>query len=337
MTGAGRPLRFLAIVMGGWIGVRAVMLWPHAAVAAAEQAVIPSSVAATPAAALGPPRFAMPQAYFASPSLFQAPAPPATVHETSAPSIVGRLAWTPPMPAVAQRPTAPSPPGIVAGLPATISADAPARRSRLFGSAWLFVRGGTGPANGIPSAQLGGSQAGLRLAYALTENRRLALAARASSPLGDGMRELALGVEWQPTRLPVRLVAEHRFALGAGRGGPTLAAVGGVGPVPLAGGFMLESYAQAGIIARDGGEGYADGALRVARPITQLGGTRLDVGGGAWGAAQKGATRLDLGPSLSATVPLGRQPVRVSLDWRQRVAGNAAPGSGPVVTMGADF
>jgi hypothetical protein len=182
-----------------------------------------------------------------------------------------------------------------------------------------------------------GSQAGLRLAYALTENRRLALAARASSPLGDGMRELALGVEWQPTRLPVRLVAEHRFALGGGRGGPTLAAVGGVGPVPIAAGFTLESYAQAGIIGRDGGEGYADGAMRMARPIVRLGSTRFDLGGGAWGAAQKGATRLDLGPSLSATVPLGRQPVRVSLDWRQRVAGNAAPGSGPVVTMGADF
>jgi hypothetical protein len=332
----GRPLRFLVIVMGSWIGARVVMLWPHAAVAAAEQAVIPESIAAAPAAVQNPPYKTAPQAYFAMPSFSPQPAVPRAT-TTNAKSTVARLGWVPPLPAVAQRPAKQSPPGIVAGLPAIITADAPTRRSRLFGSAWLFVRGGTGPADGIPNAQLGGSQAGLRLAYALTENRRLALAARVSSPLGDGMRELALGVEWQPTRLPVRLVAEQRIALGAGRGGPTLAAVGGIGPVPVAAGFALESYAQAGIIARDGGEGYADGAVRIARPLARLGGTRLDLGAGVWGAAQKGATRLDLGPSLSATVPLARQPVRVSLDWRQRVAGNASPGSGPVVTMGADF
>ena len=247
----------------------------------------------------------------------------------------------PPQATPESAPSAPAPaavaPGIIAGLPSAAPPSTRARRARLFGSAWLVARDGSAGARGIPTAQLGGSQAGLRLAYALTDDRRLALAARASAPLGKGMRELALGVEWQPTSLPVRLVAEQRIALGEGRGGPTLAAVGGLGPLPLAAGFRLEAYAQGGVIARGGGELYADGALRIARPLARLGGVTLDLGAGGWGAAQRDASRLDLGPSLSATLPIGPQPVRLSLDWRQRVAGNAAPGSGPVLTLGTDF
>ena len=113
--------------------------------------------------------------------------------------------------------------------------------------------------------------------------------------------------------------------------------IGGVNPVDVAAGFRLEAYGQAGVIGRDGGEAFADGAVRLARPVATLGRVRLDAGGGSWGAAQKGASRLDVGPSLSATLPIGKQPVRLSLDWRQRAAGNAAPGSGLVLTMGADF
>jgi hypothetical protein len=339
VTGAGRPLRFLVIVIGAWIVARIVLLWPHDAIAVAEQAMLPRSVAAAPTAEIVPRHLAMQRSIGAGRSLSlehaaSPPAPATSAPQSTAVLAAGAMRVVPP---VVQHSIEPPSPRIAAGLP-VLRPTAPApRRSRLFGSAWALVRGGSGPADGIPGVQLGGAQAGLRLAYALTADRRLALAVRASSPLGEGMREVALGVEWQPTRLPVRLVAEHRFALGAGRGGPTLAVVGGIGPMPLAAGFALESYAQAGIIGRDGGEGYADGAVRIARPVARLGGTRFDLGGGAWGAAQKGARRLDLGPSLSATVPLGRQPVRLSLDWRQRVAGNASPGSGPVVTLGADF
>ncbi|WP_204317143.1 hypothetical protein, partial [Klebsiella aerogenes] len=31
------------------------------------------------------------------------------------------------------------------------------------------------------------------------------------------------------------------------------------------------------------------------------------------------------------------EPLRIALDWRQRVAGEARPGSGPALTLGADF
>jgi hypothetical protein len=32
-----------------------------------------------------------------------------------------------------------------------------------------------------------------------------------------------------------------------------------------------------------------------------------------------------------------RRNVRVHFDWRQRLAGNALPGSGPAVTLAGDF
>ncbi|VVT20968.1 hypothetical protein SPHINGO361_150133 [Sphingomonas sp. EC-HK361] len=63
----------------------------------------------------------------------------------------------------------------------------------------------------------------------------------------------------------------------------------------------------------------------------------MDSGLGAWGGAQREASRLDIGPSIVALVPVGRQRARLTIDWRQRVAGNARPGSGLALTIGADF
>lgn len=341
---AGRPLRFLVLVAGGWVAARGVMLWPGLPpIGRAGRAIAPRAEAAgheAGAAVMPAPAPAMDMPAHRRPALaVSSPLPAPDVGDQQGPEIA--RSYIPP-------PPPPSPPtqaipagGIIAGLPVPLSRGAANARavptSRFSGSAWFFIRPGNGPTSGLSGPQLGGSQAGARLAYALTADRRLALAARASSPLGKGMREVALGLEWQPTRLPVRVIAEQRIAVGGGRGGPTLSLVGGAGPLPVLGGFRLETYAQAGIIGRDGGEGFADGAARIARPLVTVGGVRIDLGGGLWGAAQKGASRVDTGPSLSARVPLGSQPVRVSLDWRQRVAGNATPGSGLVLTLGADF
>ena len=335
----GRPLRFLVLVMVGWVGVRALMLWPSASITMSSAPAgkpIASSAKVTEirlpvvAAAATPPSSGRGVAVFSA--LY-----PLIVQDARHSAF---LAYRP-LPAAESAPaTAPTtgqrPPGLVAGLPAPLEKSANSR-SRLFGSFWLFARGGNGLVGAVPGVQLGGSQAGVRLAYALTEDRRLAIAARAASPIGRGMRELAIGVEWQPTRLPVRIVAEQRFALNEGRGGPSLSVVGGAGPLPLVAGFDLEGYGQAGIIGRGKGEAFVDGAMRVARPVARLGGVQLDLGAGAWGAAQKGASRFDIGPSVSARLPIGKQPVRLSLDWRQRIAGNATPDSGPVLTLGADF
>jgi hypothetical protein len=212
---------------------------------------------------------------------------------------------------------------------------APAPPSRWSGSLWGIVRGRG--ATGVATPQLGGSQAGVRLAYALDEAGRVTIAGRVATALGTRQQEAAVGVEWRPTRLPVRLVAEQRIGIAPTRGGPGIGVVGGVAEVPLAAGFALDGYGQAGVIARDGGEGYGDGALRVGRDVMARGGVALDVGAGAWGAAQRGAARLDVGPSAALTFPVGAQRARLSLDWRQRIAGDAWPGSGPALSLGADF
>lgn len=113
--------------------------------------------------------------------------------------------------------------------------------------------------------------------------------------------------------------------------------VGGFGPVGLPARFRLEGHGQAGAIHRGDTQFYADGAVRVSHTLTTIGPVRIDVGAGAWGAAQRGAARLDVGPSLGVTVAMAQQPVRLALDWRQRVAGDARPDSGPALTLGTDF
>ncbi|MBX9859084.1 MAG: hypothetical protein K2Y20_05760 [Sphingomonas sp.] len=208
--------------------------------------------------------------------------------------------------------------------------------SRLSGSAWLIARSGAGLSQSPLGGQLGGSQAGIRLAYAIDRQRRLALVGRIATPLAGPGREAAAGIEWQPTRLPVRIVAEQRLAIDGGGGGPAIGVVGGVGPVPI-GDFRLEAYGQAGVIGRERGVGYADGAVRIERPMAKRHGVSLAAGIGAWGAAQPGAARIDVGPVLTATVPIRERRVRVALEWRARVGGQAAPGSGLALTIGGDF
>jgi hypothetical protein len=55
---------------------------------------------------------------------------------------------------------------------------------------------------------------------------------------------------------------------------------------------------------------------------------------GVWGGYQPGLYRVDAGPRISMRV---RPNVSLHFDWRQRLAGAAEPGSGPAVTLGANF
>ena len=77
---------------------------------------------------------------------------------------------------------------------------------------------------------------------------------------------------------------------------------------------------------------FADGAARGGVPLGPV-----EIGGGVWGAAQPGAARLDAGPQMSLPLPAAGANLRLSADWRFRLAGDAAPGSGPALTLGADF
>jgi hypothetical protein len=77
---------------------------------------------------------------------------------------------------------------------------------------------------------------------------------------------------------------------------------------------------------------FADGAIRASTPIGPV-----EIGAGAWGGAQPGAARLDIGPQASVRIPVGKIAIRASAEWRVRVAGDAHPGSGPAFTLSTDF
>lgn len=329
----GRPLRFLALTVGGWTAVRVLLLWPPAEtmrdlvrdivpVARAEAMSTPGAIVrGEPAHLQSIPRRDTQSG--------------AIVHPLSRPVAL------PPPQQISQPPPAVTPvlvPYPYGPVPAGVPVPPPAARqsgSRWSGSGWAILR--SGGTRDVIGSRLGGAQAGIRIAYALGSARRVALAARLTTPLEGRGREAGVGVEWRPTRLPVRLVAEQRIALDGGGGGPMLGIVGGLDPTPVIGRIRLEAYAQVGGIARDGVEGFVDGAARLAHPLAQAGGVRVDVGVGGWGGAQRGTARLDIGPSLGIVVPVAARRLRLTLDWRERVAGNARPGSGPALSIGTDF
>ncbi len=165
------------------------------------------------------------------------------------------------------------------------------------------------------------------MAYLLARRERIAAFARVTTPLAGKGREAAIGIDWQPLRAPFRIVAEQRFGLDGTPGGGGLGVVAGLDTRVR--GFRVESYGQAGVIARRRTELYGDGAARITREVAP----RISLGAGAWGAAQRDAQRLDIGP----TAILAFGSARISLDWRQRIAGGARPGSGFALTLGGDF
>ena len=330
---ASRPLRFLALVVGGWTGARAFVLWSSQIAPALVHAVAPPALAATPQVGSASPRPAV-WAESVAPFARSQPAAVSASAEASA-GVLPVTADVEPTTALSlglepnriafdlMLPPDPSPPGV----------DPPPvfRVSRWSGSAWAILRP-DGRATPFAS-QLGGSQAGARLAYALDGARRVALYARASTAIDAAEREAAVGVDWRPTRLPIHLVAERRIGVEGVRSGTAIGAVGGVGPTPIVGPIRVEGYAQGGVIFRAGREGFADGSLRLTAPVI----ARVDLGLGTWGGAQRGAARLDVGPTLGVTLPVERHALRLSVDWRERVVGGARPGSGPAVSLGVDF
>lgn len=164
----------------------------------------------------------------------------------------------------------------------------------------------------------------------------MALVVRFATPLEGRGREVSLGAEWQPTRLPIRLATERRISLDGERGGEAVSMIGGVGPVAIEG-MWLDIYGQAGAIQRRTAAGFADGSVLLEKRIAQRHRGSVSIGGGAWGGIQPGASRLDIGPTVAVRLPVAGHTLRMALDWRERVAGEARPGSGLAVVMGADF
>ncbi|WP_422055807.1 hypothetical protein [Sphingomonas sp.] len=334
LPGRGRPLRFVAIVAVGWAAMRVVQLWPEGATLPeaikAAMPLRPATAAPVVHAPTPPPDGIAPRIAALRPPA-RRPAPAAAIVAAPPPptslavlNLVSFGTERTSMGEVEQLPRIPAPPAMLAPRAAP---------GRWQASAWFVTRRGAGAGGSM----LGGDQAGLRIARMLDRRGRLALVARVTTPLAGAGRELALGVEWRPWRAPMRFLAEQRLALDGGRSGPAVAVVGGVTGIDLPFAFALESYAQVGAVKRARVEPFADGALRVTREIAAAGAARLALGAGAWGAAQRESARMDIGPTAVTTVPIAGQSLRIALDWRERVAGDARPGSGPALTLGADF
>jgi hypothetical protein len=315
------PVTFLLLVPALWAVVRGAILWPerrHVAERAVRWAPPLQKAEAARAAALAVPVVvrSRPSRQFTQVTLAKsvetATQPPPRELGRDAPRSSTTVNVTRPRDA--------------AGLPFVPVAERPAQRFSL--SAWLLVRGDTSP--GLATAgQLGGSQAGLRARIRVGEG--LYAVARVSGPLRSRFgKEGAIGLDVRPiASIPVTVIVERR--IGLDQGGRDAFGIGAFGGFDrrVATGLRLDGYGQAGVVGLRRRDAYVDGALRAERSLTR----HIGVGAGLWGGAQPGAARLDVGPQL--VVHTGR--FRIAAEWRQRVAGDARPGSGPVLSLGADF
>ena len=198
--------------------------------------------------------------------------------------------------------------------------------------------------SGTRPASYGASQLGAVLAYRLAPGTPHAPAAylRASRALVDGGEtEGALGLRAKPFgRIPLALHAEARLTIRPGDSPeirPAAFVAGGFDRIDLPAQLVARGYGQAGYVGGEFATAFADGAFVAEREVAGFDLGRVALGGGAWSGAQQGAARLDIGPSLTIDLHLGAAPARIEADYRWRVAGNAEPGNGGVVTLSTGF
>lgn len=343
MTATSRPLRAAGAVVGGWIVLRTAMLWnampqtlEFAASGLSDRLVNSTSTAPLdPVLAPAPtapsnPRLAL------TVNLEPEPPSPAKKALSAAAAHTPQLSLTAelptPTPAAARRLA--EPPAPPQSAPAT---DPPAYRSgmnRLSLSSWAIVRGAASSGGLAPGGVLGGSQAGARL-WITPGPPGLTLTARVSTPLGVRTgSEVSAGIGIRKGSFGV--IVEERISLDTGQARPSVTAFGGVSDLRLAGKLRLDGYAQAGIVGLRNRIGFVDGAVRIEHPVAGRA-VKIAIGAGVWGGAQPGLARLDAGPQLVARLPVFGGTLRVAGEYRFRVAGQADPGSGPALSVGADF
>ncbi len=347
----GRPFAFVVLTLSLWIGSRIMMSQDNDAVQLAVLPKMPQepvTVAQTTASlsmpqkmGAGPPsRRHRPRQITTNFGLTSAQDPvqnggrlsglqvPLWVAESSKPQSAGRD--TPPSKALA-----------LTGEAGQPEQKLPERR-RWGGEvyAYSFWRLSTGSETALaPGAQYGGSQSGIIATidpFGLPD-RGLSLLARGSmTPDGDE-REIALGLRWRPNRdWPLTLSAERLFRANApDRFAAYLA--GGVDQQPIAGSWKLNAFGQAGYATGQSGGAFFDAQARMLHPLAKIGGIPMSAGIGSWAGGQKGAARLDIGPTVAAKVDTGSASLLIQLDWRLRAAGNAAPRNGLALTVSTGF
>ncbi len=211
--------------------------------------------------------------------------------------------------------------------------------------AWMLMRqqsAAINPAAGRPL--YGGSQMGAVLRYQLApqSGHRPMVYLRGSSSLGAIREsEVAAGVGARPIAgFPLVVAGEARAFRSGGDTSfrPAAIAYTELQPIELPWDMLGDAYFQGGYVGGKFKTPFFDGQIRVDRKLMNIGqGGELRVGAGIWGGAQKGASRVDIGPGATARLKLAGRPSRVSMDYRFRVAGDAAPGSGPALTVSTGF
>ncbi|MDE2596486.1 MAG: hypothetical protein KGL44_06385 [Sphingomonadales bacterium] len=312
-----------------------------------DVAVADPPVAPTPAPASTPVKPMSPRVMAGHQMLFLAavadlPLPEVILRANAASAAQDAAAGPAPAPALVAVPAALAPPA-VAAAPGLAARPVTARRWSADG--WLMLRrGGTLPAGGPALATYGASQIGAVVRYRLdpASAHRPAAYMRASAALnGSGEREVAAGLAVRPiAALPVAVMAElraSRLSSRVTRARPAVLAVTELPPVQLPGGLRGEAYVQAGYVGGAAAIAFVDGQIRADRVVARIGAAELRAGGGMWGGAQQGASRLDVGPQATLGMSEGPAAARVALDWRFRLAGKAAPASGPALTVSAGF
>lgn len=210
---------------------------------------------------------------------------------------------------------------------------------------WSLWREGSGRSS-ISQGRLpsyGASQAGAVLRYRLDPDHPhdpQAYARVYRALVDQGESELAVGASVRPVAaLPIRTHAEIRVTefVQSTEVRPAAFVTTEFAPVKLPVALRAESYGQAGYVGGENSTAFADGQLHILRDVHHFDLGKVSVGAGAWGGAQEGATRVDVGPSVRLDVKVGEAPARLSLDYRERVAGNAEPPSGVAITLSTSF
>ncbi|MGY6551288.1 MAG: hypothetical protein ACXIT4_05260 [Erythrobacter sp.] len=370
----GMPLMLFGLLMTGWTGAR-VLLWESPfpdLVTPSPQAGQPAPAAARLGAPVPAANREMAKveetgrqaAIFAMPAMPDRQALPAA----GAPNLA---AAAPPRgardDAVMQRGFTPiSPPRSAPADPRTASAEVPvpaqgagplaapftpaARPERWSLDAWGFWRQGSDAA---PISQgrvpiYGASQVGAiaqfrPFAQSPGDMRVFVRAYRALVARGE--TEVSLGASARPVKaVPLRAFAEMRYtdAPFATEWRPSAFVITELPPQRLPARLTWEAYGQAGWVGGKFGTAFADGQMTLARevanlPVTDRPPVRLSVGAGAWGGAQRDANRVDVGPHMRLEWQMGSVPARLSVDWRERVSGDAAPESGVAATLSTSF
>jgi hypothetical protein len=367
-----RPsLRFLAIAVVGWSGLRAATLGvlPGAEIFRIERseakapAIIPTefppivpvaSFGSDDAAAMysasnpyapAPPYSPTPQSIVLPVYYPQAAAPSSSVGSTLVTTLMPeprRQFFVPSSYddlAVSRLSSSALPPLRSDVITAPISVPVELKRSkvdRLQLTAWAMLRSQSPRVAGSQSlasgGSLGASQAGSRLTYNFT--RQIAAQFRSTTEVGRRGGEIAGGLRVQPIAgIPLWIDAERRQRIGRYGGGRNAFALffeAGLYERPMPLHFSLDGYVQGGVVGARSRDKFVDGGFAVTRPLYK----QFSAGFGVWGGAQPGLYRVDAGPRVTMRV---RRNIKVHFDWRQRLAGNAQPGSGPAVTLAGDF